>query len=198
MGTHTTSSLQWPDTDAAKQVQARLTEDRTLQAIDYLLQRIDTLERAVESLNGLMQQGPGLIAMAGDMADEAYQKASEKGINIEERLGVALQLAEKFTNSSMLEKVDGLAKLADQMPGLVAMTMDMVDEQMRVAMNNGFDAKALADTATAANRALTKAKAEEPAKIGGIFGLMRALKDPDRQKGLGFLMNFLKHFGKNI
>jgi uncharacterized protein YjgD (DUF1641 family) len=34
--------------------------------------------------------------------------------------------------------------------------------------------------------------------VGGLFGLMRATKDPDVQKGLGFAFAFLKAFGKKV
>ncbi|NRB51947.1 MAG: DUF1641 domain-containing protein [Saprospiraceae bacterium] len=257
MDAHTNgASTIWPETDAGKRIQVRLSEDQTLDALDRLLQRIETLETAVTNLTVLMRQGPGLVAMAGDMVDEAYRKSDEagvsidarlknaltiaekltaprmvaqldrlvsftnqlpglmamqadivdeayrkadaQGVNIEERLGVALQLAEKMTQPQVAEKLDALLKVGDQLPGMMAMTVDMVDEGMRKAIANGFDPQTLADTASAANTALTKAKAEAPAKVGGIFGLLKLIKDPDRQKGLGFLMNFLKHFGRNI
>lgn len=246
----------WPETDAGRRLQARLSEDRTLEALDRLLQRIETLESAVANLTVLMQQGPGLVAMAGDMVDEAYRKSDEAGIsidarlknalfiaekltapkmvdqldrllsftnqlpglmamqadivdetyrkadangvNLDQRLGVALQLAEKLTQPQVAEKVTALVDMGEQLPGMMAMTIDMVDEGMKKAIANGFDPQTLADTASAANTALTKAKAEAPAKVGGIFGLLKLIKDPDRQKGLGFLMNFLKHFGRNI
>jgi uncharacterized protein YjgD (DUF1641 family) len=46
--------------------------------------------------------------------------------------------------------------------------------------------------------AMTEAQNQEPAKIGGVFGILRALKDPGRQKALGFLMNVLKNLGNKI
>ena len=199
MDTHTNgTSTAWPETEAGKRVRARLSEDRTLEAFDRLLQRIDTLEMAVTQLTMIMQQGPGLVAMAGDIVDEAYRKADTQGVNIDERIRVALQLAEKLTQPQMTEQLAALLKLGEQLPGMVAMTVDMVDEGMKQAIANGFDPQALADTAGAASIALTQAKTEAPAKVGGIFGLLKMIKDPDRQKSLGFLMNFLKHFGRKI
>lgn len=250
------SALTLPNTAAGKQVQARLSEERTLRALDHILARLDTLDGAVESLNTVMQQGPGLLAMGSDMVDEAYREADAKGVSIDERLKNALAIAEKLTAPAMVEKLDGLMETLDrlpglvamqadivdeayrsadargvniderlkagldmakkltapamveklnglidsanQMPGIIAMAVDSIDETMRHANESGFDPKALAETASSANHALTKAKAEPPAKVGGIFGILRVLKDPDRQKGLGFLMNFLKHFGKNL
>jgi len=251
-GTPTT----WTTTKAGQNLQKRLTNEHTLNSLDGLLAKIDSLEKAVSNLTVMMQQGPGMVAMVTDMADEAYRKAdasgvsvderlgnaivlAEKltapamveklnglmsladqapglvamtmdmvdegyrkadanGVSIDERLGNAMVLAEKLTAPAMVEKLDGLMTLADQAPGLVAMTMDMFDEGMKGAIDKGLDLQALGDIAGASNRALTAAKAEPPAKVGGIFGLLRVLKDNDRQKGLGFLMNFLKHLGRNI
>lgn len=233
----------------------RLNEENTAQSIDRLLNRIDTLEKALENLTTIMQQGPGLMAMTMDMVDDGYKKASEKGVSIENRLNAALQIAEKLTAPEMVAKLDNLLTLADQAPGIMAMTMDMVDEgyrkagergisienrigtalemsekltapemvqkldglltladqapgiaamvmdtfdeEMRKVKDMGIDAQLL-DTAKLAAKSLSEAKAEPIEKVGGIFGLMRALKDPDRQKAVGFLMQFAKKFGQKI
>ncbi|RMF02829.1 MAG: DUF1641 domain-containing protein [Bacteroidetes bacterium] len=246
----------WLETPAGQQVQARLAEERTLQAIDRLLTRLDTVEQAVsnlatmmhqgpgltamvvdmadeayrtadrngvsiderlknalalaeklttptmlEKLNGLLtlaDQAPGLVAMAGDMVDEAYRNADARGVSIDQRLSTALALAEKLTAPEMVGKLDGLLSLSDQLPGLVAMGIDILDEGMRSAIASGIDPQALAQWAGQAGQALSQAQAEPPAKVGGIFGLLRAIKDPDRQKALGFLMNFLKHLGSKM
>lgn len=160
-----------------------------------------TAPAMVQKLDGLMtlaDQAPGLVAMTMDMVDEGYRKADANGVSIDERIGNVMVLAEKLTAPAMVEKLDGLMTLADQAPGLIAMTVDMFDEGMKGALDKGLDLQALGDIAGASNRALTAAKAEPPAKVGGIFGLLRVLKDNDRQKGLGFLMNFLKHLGRNL
>ena len=304
----------WMDTTAGKNLQKRLTDTKTLNSLDSLLSKIDSLEKAVSNLTMMMQQGPGMVAMVADMADETYKKASEKGvsieerlsgalaiaekltapamvekldgllkvadqapgliamtmdmvdegyrnsdkqgisiesrlsgalaiaekltapamvekldgllkvadqapglvamtmdmvdegyrasnakgINIEERLSSALAIAEKLTAPAMVEKLDGLLKVADQAPGLIAMTMDMVDEGMKEAVDNGFDIAAVGEMASIFGGAMSEAKAEPPVKVGGIFGIMRVLKDENRQKGLGFLMNFLKHLGRKL
>lgn len=245
-----------PDTEAGRQVRRRLTDEHTLQGLDHLLAKIDTLEKAVDNLAGMMAQGPGLMAMGADMLDETYREAEARGVNIDERLhgalalaekltapammeklesllkltdqlpglvamkvdaldemyreadargvsvderlGATLQMVEKLTAPEMMEKLDSLLKLGDQMPGLVAMGVDILDEGMRDASKSGFDPASLVETAQAASRALTEAKAEPPANVGGIFAIFRVLRDPERQRGIGFLMNFLKYFGKNI
>ncbi|PHN05911.1 DUF1641 domain-containing protein [Flavilitoribacter nigricans] len=250
------TSVSWLESEAGKQVQARLSEPRTLEAIDHLLERIDTLETAVDKLSDALRQGPGMVAMVGDMVDEGYRQADAQGVSIDERLKSALKIAEKLTAPEMVAKIDGLISMTDQlpgmmamvgdmadetyrqadargvsidqrlgvalrmaeqltapemaaqlenalqlsqqMPGMVAMMVDMVDEGMKRAVESGFDPQTLTRVAGAANSALTEAYAEPPARVGGIFSMLRALKDPDRQKGMGFLLNFLKHFGQKI
>ncbi len=188
----------WQESPAGRQMLATFSEERTLQAIEHLLSRLDTLEKAVEDLSVLMRQGPGLVAMATDAADEIYSKSDVHGVSLETRIRNGLEMAGKLTAPGMPEKLDQLLVLSEKLPGLVAMAADSADEMMKNAIAHGFDPQALITVAGAANRALIAAAVEPPAKPGGIFALLRALKDPDRQRGIGFLLNFLRYFGKNI
>ncbi len=192
------TSTAWMQSEAGQNLQKRLTDEHTLNSLDHLLAKVDNLTKVVDSLVTIMEKGPGMIAMGGDMVDEAYRAADAQGVNLEERMRIALTMAEKLTDPTLVDKLDGLLKLVDQAPGLVAMTMDIVDEKMKAALDKGFDLGTLAEIAASSNRALTAAKAEPPIKVGGFWRLWRVLKDPDRQRGLGFLMNFLKHLGRNL
>ena len=194
----TNGTVPWQQSPAGQHLLKTFSEEKTLHAVERLLHRIDKLEEAVGKLTELMQQGPGLAAMVGDMMDESYREADARGINIDARLKTALAMAEKLTAPEMAEKLDGLIQLADRAPGIIGMVGDMVDEGMKDAISNGFDPQTLGDTLGAMGSALTAAKQEPPASVGGVFGLFRALKDEDRQKGLGFLMNFLKQLGKRL
>lgn len=187
----------WEDTPAGRQVQSRLSEERTLLAIDRLLTRLDTVEEAVKGLEQTMHQAPGMIAMMTDMADEAYRKADANGISIEARLNNALVMAEKLTRPEMVTKLNDLIAITDQLPGIVAMTVDTVDEGLRKAREKGLEPEALVDWAGQFGAAMRAAQ-NEPIKRLGLFGMMRALNDPDRQKAIGFSLNFLKHLGKQM
>lgn len=187
----------WDDSPAGRQVQSRLSEERTLLAIDRLLARLDTVEEAVKGLEQTMHQAPGMIAMVTDMADEAYRKADASGISIENRLNNALVMAEKLTRPEMVTKLNDLIAVTDQLPGLVAMTVDTVDEGLRKARENGLEPEALVDWAGQFGTAMRAAQ-NEPTKKLGLLGMMRALNDPDRQKAIGFSLNFLKHLGKQM
>ena len=246
----------WTDSPAGRQIQERLSEEKTLQSINRLLDRIDTLEKAVENLTTIMAQGPGLVSMAADTVDESYRQAARRGIDVEQRLAGALQIAEKLTDPKMVEKLDNLLAFADQAPGLISMMVDMadesyrkaqksgvnpedrlsnalqiaekltatetvtklndllvlaeqapglvamlvdsIDEEMRKANTGGLDINNLMDYGKLIGLSLSDAKAMPETKVTGVFGLLRALRDPDRQKALGFLMNFAKAFGSNM
>jgi len=252
----TNGNTTWLDTSAGKHLQESLSNEKVLKGLDHLLQRIDTLENAVEKLTSVMEQGPGMVSMVTDMADEGYRNAAKKGIDIEQRLNNALSLAEKLTAPAMMEKLEGLLKFADQAPGLISMTMDMVDEGYKRSAQNGVyieermgNALAMAEKLTApamvekldglltladqapglismmvdsfdeqmrrmdvgsidieglmelgkeATSAFAKAKDMPDAKVGGIFSMLRTMRDPDRQKAIGFLMNIAKAYGQQM
>ncbi|MCB0637405.1 MAG: DUF1641 domain-containing protein, partial [Lewinella sp.] len=124
-------NVAWYETEAGREVNAHLSEERALKALDHLISRIETLEQAVDRLAGLMEQGPGLVAMTADMADEIYRRNQEKGVVLEERLANALYLAERLTSQPVVDKLENLLAFAEQAPGLIAMAMDMGDEVYR-------------------------------------------------------------------
>lgn len=181
----------------AQRLSERLNDEKTVRALDHLLERIDTLEQAVDRLATVMEQGPGLLSMATDAADEAIRDAERQGINVEERLGLALGLAEKLTRPALVEKLHQTLQLADQLPGLIAMGIDSLDQEFERAAMNGINFQALGQIGQKVGQALSEAQ-QQPITGTGLFGLMRALNDPDRQKALGFLMNFTKQLGTKL
>jgi uncharacterized protein YjgD (DUF1641 family) len=312
----TNGTPSWLASEAGQQLQSTLSEEKTLQGLNRLLSRLDKLEQSVEKLTSLIEQGPGMLSMVTDTADEAirsaeskgvyvedrlnnalrlaekltapemvekvekalslanqlpgmasmftdmvdegYRNAAEKGIDVEERMSQALTLAEKLTSPEMMEKLDGLMKLSDQVPGLVSMVTDMADESIQAASEKGVDVEArfrnalvvaekltdpkmvgqlegllklaeqapglaamtvdIVDEAMADSTMSNVAKIFDPeimatvGKLGnalsdakeqeirpvGMWGLLKALKDPELQAVLGFLLNFGKNFGKQL
>lgn len=188
----------WSETPAGQQLQERLADEQTLQGLNHLLDRMSTLEAAVDKLAVAMEQGPGLVSMAADTVDETIRQAAQRGVYMEDRVQNTIHLLEKLTRPEVTQQLSALLNLAEQAPGLIAMGMDTLDEQMRQAGENGVDLQQIAKLTGSATAALSEAGQQAPAKVGGIFGLLRALSDKDRQKGLGFLMNFLKLFGQKI
>lgn len=249
------SLAHWEETPAGQQVKARLAEEKTLLALDKILARLDTVEEAVSGLATAMHQGPGMVAMVADMADEVYRRtdahginletrlkgaleiadkltapamvdklsnllalsdqlpgmvamtadmadevyrqADNRGVNIEQRLGVALELAEKLTEPAMVDKLNGILAFSDQLPGLIALGIDTLDEGLRKARENGLEPETMVEWAAQFGRAMREAQAAPTTKVGA-FGMLTALRDPDRQKALGFSLNFLKYLGKQL
>jgi uncharacterized protein YjgD (DUF1641 family) len=187
----------WDETPAGQQVKARLAEEKTLLALDKILARLNTVEEAISGLATVMHQGPGMVAMVADMADEVYRQADNRGVSIEQHLGTALELAEKLTDPAMVDKLNGILAFTDQLPGLIAMGMDTLDESLRQARENGLEPETMMEWAAQFGRAMRETQAEPPTKVG-VFGMLTALRDPDRQKALGFSLNFLKHLGKQL
>ena len=188
----------WSDTDAGRELQQRLADERTARGLEHLLARIDTLEKAVDRLSNLLDQGPGMVSMVTDMADETYRQAAAKGVNLEERLGNALQIAEKLTSPTMLENINKLTQTMEQGPGLMAMTVDMVDEMYRRSAANGLDLQEVGNITGKTLQALSEASRQPAPKAGGMFSLLKAIKDPDRQKAIGFWLNLTKSLGKRL
>lgn len=246
----------WQALDAGQQLQNTLKDERILSGLDHLLQRIDTLENAVNKLTVVMEQGPGMVSMVADMADDTYRKAAADGVDLEQRLHNALSIAEKLTAPAMVEKLNTVLEFTDQAPGLISIGMDAVDDQLRRASANGVDVEerlknalhvaekltapemtekldqlliladqapgliamaadsfdeqmkklnlstidvdGLLEIARQASVAVSDAKQMPEAKVGGIFSMLRTMKDPDRQKAIGFVMNIAKAYGKQL
>lgn len=120
-------------------LQARLNEPNMAMALNRLLDRVETLEKAVSRLADLLEQAPGMVAMMGDAADETLRRATARGLDVEQRLKTALELAEKLTAPQMVANINQLLAMADQAPGAMAMMGDMVDGTYRRAAERGVD-----------------------------------------------------------
>ncbi len=186
--------------DAVRQAAARGVHlDERLHNVLHLLEKLteDATVKQLENLLELSKQAPGLMAMLGDMADDAVRQAAQNGVDMDARLRNGLHALERLTADSTIEQLDSLLTLAERAPGIIAMTADVADEAMAKAQAEGLDPQAVGEMLKATTVALSKARELPPKKVG-LFGLMGALKDPDRQKALGFLMNFLKELGKRV
>lgn len=216
-----------PSTNGTTSLEERLNNPETAEALHRLLDRLDTIEEAVERLEALTAQGPAMAAMMTDMADDVYHTAEEAGIDLDERLRLALQLAERLTAprtvavlttlTDRMDQLEQLIAMADQAPGFVAMAADMFDDVYRAAEEAGHDPEQMlrrsltalstllqsgllapeaVDLAGQAGDALAASREETPEV--GLLGLLRALRDPDVQRALGFFTAFSKQFGRRL
>lgn len=121
------------------QFEARINNPDMASALNRLLDRMDALETAMNQLNSTVGQAPAMVAMVGDMADDAYRSATASGIDVEERARNAVHLLTQLTEPKMMQQLEGLLATAEQAPGLVAMAGDMVDNAVRNAATHGID-----------------------------------------------------------
>ena len=161
----------------------RLSSNNTLQKVDQLIQLTDRL--------------PGSLAMIADVVDESIRLRQDQGFDIDSRIRNAGALVDIMTRADSVKKIEAMNKLADQLPGLVAIGADMFDEALTSALAKGYHPEDVIQLAGKGMEAMVKAL-EKPAKIDGIFSLFKSMRNPQVQKSLGFLMGFLQHFGNSI
>ncbi len=151
---------------------------------DVLLRRLELAAESMASLTALMAQAQPAVAIVVDSADELVRHAKDRGIDVDARLRDTLHLVERLTapeSMRMLNMIlDRLPMLeqaivaADRLPGAVAIGVDSLDEFMR-------DAQAAAP----------------PAPLG-LFGMLRALRDPDVQRTVGVLLRGAARVGRTL
>jgi uncharacterized protein YjgD (DUF1641 family) len=158
---------------------------------------------SLHSLLNLVEQGPGLVAMATDSVDGMMTQVNASPVKIQDRIVGTAEILEKLTDPKTVEGLKTTLELSRQAPGLVAMAMDSVDDFMQnhsedVSDSLSFLRKDNLLFLKKASDSLSESLNEEPAKIGGFFGMFRILRDADRRKALGFFFNILKNLGKKL
>lgn len=175
----------------------------------------------IDQLLAMVDEAPGFAAMVGDMVDETQRKAAANGIDLEARLQAGLGLAEKLTHPNTVQQLNGLLEIADSAPAFLAMLGDMADEAYRNALAKGIDLESLISQGTTAagklsllldsgildegalnivgatGKALARAS-EEPVESVGLMGMVGALRNPDTQRALGFLLNVSSKLGQEL
>lgn len=134
-------------TNGAVDLDKRLQDPETREALVHLLDRLDTIERAVDALERIERQMPDAVEMTADVIDEELTRAAERGVVLDERAGGALQLAEKLTEPhtvevltalmDRLDRLEQLAELADQLPDAALVTVDSIDDALTRAADRG-------------------------------------------------------------
>lgn len=159
----------WQSTEAGQALQARLNDERTVNALNRLLDRIDSLEESVTTLTTTVEQAPMFVSMVTDTVDETVRRSAESGVFLDERLQTGLALLERLTEPKTAEKLNNLLDLADQAPDFSAMVGDMMDETYRRAAMNGVDIESRLHNALAVAEKLTAP--ETTAKLSQLLEL---------------------------
>jgi len=151
---------------------------------DVLLRRLEHAAESMASLTALLSQAQPAVAIVVDSADELVRRARDRGIDVDVRLRDTLHLVERLTAPDSMRMlnvlIDRLPMLeqavvtAERLPGAVAIGVDSLDEFMR------------------------DMQATTPPAPLGVFGMLRALRDPDVQRTVGMLLRGAAHVGRTL
>lgn len=186
------------------------------------LSRIEArLERIENALNNVGRELPNAVAVATDSLDEWVARHPD----FNDRLEAALPVLERLTRPETLRAATTLMDHLDAVPGVMAMALDAADDVARQATEHGIPMGTLVEELGAnvaafvkVSRALrsvmespiVEAKAietvgrlaetmanvtDQPAPVG-LWGAMRAMKDPEVQRSVGFAVEIARGFGR--
>jgi ElaB/YqjD/DUF883 family membrane-anchored ribosome-binding protein len=152
------------------------TEPQTLNAAEQLLKRLPSLEAASRLLDDL----PGLAATLADVFDEWAATLKKQDISLEaslrQGLHAALYLGQRIGQEE-LDRIDMLLRSG---------VLDK-DAVQAVGMAGAALARCQRGTCEAAGSQRT-----------GLFGLLRALRDPNTQRSIAFALRFSECFGNSL
>ncbi|MGE0219586.1 DUF1641 domain-containing protein [Mycolicibacterium sp.] len=166
----------------ADTVRARLDDPRVAEALNDLLDHADLLAVLVTGLDGLVRRGDDITAnlssAIGELSGSTGQLSGLAGLKDIDLAGLAASLGELS---------GGLTKAA---PALNTLLTSSLADQRAIAV------------ITALGDALVEARDTVPAAPRGLRGVWKtmrvAAKDPDVSKGLVYLIEVAKHFGRAV
>jgi hypothetical protein len=166
-----------PRPDEASALAQRLAEPRTAAAVNTLLDHADLLALLVSGLDGLVSRSETITDSVADGISELRAVAEPARVN-------AAQLAATAKQLSAL-----VPPLIDKLPVLEALlSSDLADP--KVIELASMASRAVSTGAEQANRG--------GIKVTGVVGLVRALKDPDVSRALGFVLSIAKALGQEL
>ncbi|MDA0242461.1 MAG: DUF1641 domain-containing protein [Chloroflexi bacterium] len=126
----------------------------------------------LNQLLDLTDQAPHLLAMLGDMADDTFRQAQAQGLNLEMLARKGLHASVKFSELIESPEFD------------IMLESGILDPQAVTVVGK-------------AGRALANSS-QQPMEPIGLWGLLGALRNPEMQKALGFLVRFGQQFGSQM
>ncbi len=174
---------------AQSKVLQRLTDPETLVALNQLLDQLPLAAFLLDSLEGFIARGE---TIADNLADGVKElRSGESSFDPAQLTSLLAALpkfreaGEKLLNSDLMG--EGLPKVIDA--GVSMVDSGMLDKQVVAIL--GELGKKSAETYQEVN-----AKPIQP--IGGMWATLKATKDPDVQKTMGFFFAFAKAFAKHL
>ncbi len=146
-------------------------EDRLLATIERMERRIEHMDETIHRLEGAAAGVPAVVATVTDIVDGVIARLAERGFDVDQRMRALLAAADHLTSPRAL---DALAAVL-QSEIMAHQTTEVVARMGRAIVH-----------------------AEHEAMPVGIWGLMRALRDPEVQRAAGFLVAMARRFGEEL
>ncbi len=174
--------------------------DERLQQIGMLVERLTEPEMLMKlnQVVDLADSLPGLVSIVVDAVDDDINVLNAAGVTVDQRLKNLAAILDGISQPGVEKTLNDLLTFAERMPDTLAMIADTVDDQMDSVKDKGLDPQEIASFIALSGKALSTTQRNRIQPVGGIFSIMKKIKDPDRQKAIGFLMDFLKSFGMEI
>jgi len=170
MAEHATVTV---DTDQIGLLVERLREPRVAASLNVLLDNIELLAVIVAGLDGLARRGEVIGDTLAEVLGELRAAGNATGLDIR---ATSQQLATLIPT------------LADASPAIQRVLGSPIVEPEPIAV--------LSDAAVSLVEGLQAAEANQTQV--NLRGLYRATRDPDVQRGLGFAIEVVRQFGRNL
>ena len=166
----------------------RLSDPNTLAQINSLLDRLPLIAFLAESTEGFLKRGETIADNLAGMVGE---------MKLNERSGVE-------NLGSMLELLPKMQAVSEQVLGseLAGADLPKAIDAGHAMLNSGIMDKQVIETLGRVGKMLTdtyqNVSSQPVQPVGGFWAIMRASKDPDVEKSLGFAFAFAKAFAKHL
>lgn len=141
-------------------------------ALARIERRLDRMEKAVGRLDAVAGGAPSALAMIADTFDGVAQRASESGVDFDERIRTTLALLERLTRAEAAAS-------------------------FRALLDSGLFAEGALAALSNIARALPAAGNQAPRPLGP-WSAWRALKEPEVQRALGFVVDIARRLGASL
>jgi hypothetical protein len=173
--------------DPAEALAERLSDPRVAASLTILLDHADLLAVLVTGLDALVSRGDTIADSLADGVAELRTAGEQTQADRAQLAGAARQL--KALTPAVLDKLPLMESLLNGLPVLESLvSSDLADP--RLIGISGTVARAVVRGAEDA--------ATAPVPATGIRALLRALKDPNIARALGFVLSIAKALGKDL
>ncbi len=174
---------------AKSRILERITDPQTLAALNNLLDRLPLASFMLESLEEFIARGDTIADNLADLIGDL----DLGDINIDvESLKPFLEALPKLMKAG--DKLFQSKLMGEDLPKVIEAGVTMVDSGM---MDKEVVA-VLGDLGRKSAETYKEVAARPVAPIGGLWATLKATKDPDVQKSVGFFFAFAKAFAKHL